>query len=613
MKKLLSVLLVLLLLVGCSSSSNKEADDNSKTEEVTNFDINDSSLSGTYFLNLLKNYSVKEKNSTKEDNEEFDAFLDEVFNEIVAEDYLLMHTKITDYKAMGLTKPEVTWGDVIYGLNTDEVSMMFDQYNKLMSFDYDSLSLRQQYDYDAFRYSLFESLCGAYFFQYDLLFSDNSSVSNGIVTNLMEFKFYDEESVEDYITLLKEVPDYIDKCIEYSKKQSENGLYHTDTMLDSEVVYIKSIVDDDGQSLIESFETNSAYQDKHDEVVSLIKYDVTSAFNTLYEYIQTLYGKAEDSDLQLCNIDSDYAEYMFIVNTSNNCSIEEMFTALCNYYFDTLHDFVEAYQANENLYDEYELFIGNNESEPLNLDGDGMLEYLRNNTSERYEKIDVDYTVSELSTLGSYTVAYYVTAPLDDLNQNIIRLNPKFTDAGTGISNYETLAHEGFPGHLYEHYCYMQTNPHKFRSTQSFIGYTEGYANLAAMDALELLDYPNSDMIYCAKFESDIFSSHVLYSIIDIAVNYLGYGVDDVADLMEKMGLVNDYAEEIYEFVISMPTVFTRYGVGFVSQYNLRENAKSELGDKFDYVSYSNAILENGPVPFTILEGAVDKYINENK
>ena len=284
MKKLLSISLVLLLLVGCSSSNYKKTDD-SINQEVTSFDINDSTLSGAYFLKLLKNYNVKEKNSTKEDNEEFDAFLDDVFNQITTSNYLYMHSNVTDYKTMGLTKPEVTWGDINYGLNIDEITIMIDQYNKLMSFDYDSLSLRQQYDYDTFKYSLLESLCGAYFCHYSLIFSDYSSVSDGIITNLMEFKFYDEESVEDYITLLKELPDYIDKCIEYSKKQSENGLYHTDTMLDSEVDYIKSIIDDDGQSLIESFETNSAFQDKHDEIASLIKYDVCSAFNTLYEYI----------------------------------------------------------------------------------------------------------------------------------------------------------------------------------------------------------------------------------------------------------------------------------------------------------------------------------------
>ena len=612
MKKLLSLFLVLLLLAGCGKTiDDKVVDDSSYNQTL---DIKNEELSGKYFLDLLKNYEVREKShDVTVDNADFNAFLDTVFNDTVTESYLFMHTSVTDYKAMGLTKPEVTWGNLEYGADNEQIESMINQYNTLLSFDYDTLTYTQQYDYDLLQYSLLETLCGLYFYEYNLIFSDSGSVSDNIITNLMEFKFYDEESVDDYIELLKDVPNYINQAIEYSKKQSENNLYHTDTMLDSEVVYIKSIIDDDGQSLIDAFKTNSEYQDKYDEVVNLIKYDVCDSFNTLYDYVLTLYGLGDDESLQLSNIDQDYAEYVFITNTSNNASLEDTFLALYTFYANTVNAFLDAYQANEDLYTEYYEFIGNNEVEPLNLDGKEMLEYLRNNTNTRYKKVDVDYTVSELSTLGSSTAGYYVTAPLDDLNQNVIRLNPNFTSVGTGISNYEILAHEGFPGHLYQNYYFMNTNPHNFRSTQTFIGYTEGYADLAAFDALELLDYPDSEMFKCAMVESTILNAHVVYSIIDMAVNYMGYDLDATKDLMDQMGLDSDYAEELYEYVISMPAIYCRYGVGFVTFYNLREKAKEELGDKFDYVSFSDTILKNGPLPFNILEGAVNEYIDENK
>ena len=612
MKKLLSLFLVLLLLAGCGKTiDDKVVDDSSYNQTL---DIKNEELSGKYFLDLLKNYEVREKShDVTVDNADFNAFLDTVFNDTVTENYLFMHTSVTDYKAMGLTKPEVTWGNLEYGVDNEQIESMINQYNTLLSFDYDTLTYTQQYDYDLLQYSLLETLCGLYFYEYNLIFSDSGSVSDNIITNLMEFKFYDEESVDDYIELLKDVPNYINQAIEYSKKQSENNLYHTDTMLDSEVVYIKSIIDDDGKSLIDAFKTNSEYQDKYDEVVNLIKYDVCDSFNTLYDYVLTLYGLGDDESLQLSNIDQDYAEYVFITNTSNNASLEDTFLALYTFYANTVNAFLDAYQANEDLYTEYYEFIGNNEVEPLNLDGKEMLEYLRNNTNTRYNKVNVDYTVSELSTLGSSTAGYYVTAPLDDLNQNVIRLNPNFTSVGTGISNYEILAHEGFPGHLYQNYYFMHTNPHNFRSTQNFIGYTEGYADLAAFDALELLDYPDSEMFKCAMVESTILNAHVVYSIIDMAVNYMGYDLDATKDLMDQMGLDSDYAEELYEYVISMPAIYSRYGVGFVTFYNLREKAKEELGDKFDYVSFSDTILKNGPLPFNILEGAVNEYIDENK
>ncbi len=611
MKKFFCILLALLMLCGCGKSvDDKIIEDD---EPIATIDIDTSEDKSLYYLNMLKDFKPIDKNKDNTtDSEDFNTFLDKVFDDVVSENYLFLHNNVTDYRAMGISKPEVTWGTLNYELNQEEIDLLVDEYNELITFDPDTLSYTQQYNYDVFRYSLLESLTGEYFYKYGLIFSDANSLSEGIITSLMEFGFYDEESVDDYITLLKEVPDYINQAIEYSKKQSEDGLYHSDTMLDAEVTYIKSIIDDDGQSLIDSFKTNSPYLDRYDEVVNIIKYDVCDAFNTLYEYVLTLYGKGDDASLQLCNIDENYAEYTLLVNTSTNGNLADVFTELFNYYADTVNAFFKAYQEDEDLYNNYLLYVSSKDSEPLNLSSKEMLEYLNNNIGERYKKIDTSYEISELTTLGSSTVGYYVSAPLDDLNRNVIRLNASKSGI-EGISAYETLAHEGFPGHLYQHCYYQQTNPHKFRSTQFFIGYTEGYADLASLDAFEMLNFPDENMITCAKIDSMTFNSHIILSIIDIAVNYMGYDLDALKDLMEEMNLSTDYAEDYYKTVISMPGVFSRYGVGFIKHYNIRENAKEELGDNFDYIAYSDAILKNGELPFVLLEGAVQEYIDENK
>ena len=77
--------------------------------------------------------------------------------------------------------------------------------------------------------------------------------------------------------------------------------------------------------------------------------------------------------------------------------------------------------------------------------------------------------------------------------------------------------------------------------------------------------------------------------------------------------LDSSMAQDLYDTVVAMPGVFVRYGVGFVNHINLRKKAMDELGDKFDFVAYDRAIIENGPLPFAILEGVVEDYINENK
>ena len=52
--KLLSILLILFILVGCGEDSSPSAEN--------------------YYLTQLKNYEVREKNSTLDDNTEFDAY-----------------------------------------------------------------------------------------------------------------------------------------------------------------------------------------------------------------------------------------------------------------------------------------------------------------------------------------------------------------------------------------------------------------------------------------------------------------------------------------------------------------------------------------------------------
>ena len=586
--KLLSILLVLLLLVGCGEDSSPSG--------------------GEYYLNQLKNYEVREKNSTLDDNAEFDAYLDTIFDELVSDNYLYMHFNVADYKAMGIEKPEVGFGHIVYGVDEEEFNKTEKQLEDLLAFDYDSLSLRQQYDYDLLHYSLLETLCGLEYSKYNLIFSSASQFSDGIVTNLMEFAMYDEESEEDFLVVLKDVPNYINEAIEYSKQQSNDGLYHSDDMLDEEISYIDNLISSNGKSIYEHYKEYDIYP----EVKEIVENEVIPSFVTLKDYLNTLYGKTKSDKLALCKIDEGYAEYTYMTSSSNNKDMEDIYTELIELYFDWIYNFVSIYQDDENILDNYEEFLKNDEV--LNLNAEDLLEYLRNNSSKRYEYLEnANYVVSSLDTLGNTTLGYYVSPPIDNLNQNVIRVNAKVDSDSYGqMSVFEVMAHEGFPGHLYQNIYFQQRNPHKFRVTQSFVGYTEGYADLAAYDALEMLDIPE-EYKGIARIDSITFNSHIIYSIVDLGVNYFGWSVNTLAKKLDKMMLDGTQAQELYDVVVAMPGVFVRYGVGIVSHLNLRKKAMDELGDKFDFVAYDRAIIENGPLPFAILEGVVEDYINENK
>lgn len=586
--KLLSILLILFILVGCGEDSSPSAEN--------------------YYLTQLKNYEVREKNSTLDDNTEFDAYLDTIFDELVSDNYLYMHFNVADYKAMGIEKPEVGFGHIVYGVDQEEFNKTEKQLEDLLAFDYDSLSLRQQYDYDLLHYSLLETLCGLEYSKYNLIFSSSSQFCDGIVTNLMEFAIYDEESEEDFLAVLKDVPNYINEAIEYSKQQSNDGLYHSDDMLDEEISYIDNLISSNGRSIYEHYKEYDIYP----EVKELVENEVIPAFVTLKEYLNTLYGKTKSDKLALTKINNGYAEYTYITNTSNNGDMYAIYTQLIEVYSDWVNNFINAYQNNEHILEDYEDFL--NDDKAINLSAEDMLEYLRNNSSKRYEYLeDANYVVSSLDTLGDSTLGYYVSPPIDNLNQNVIRVNAKINNEEYDqMSVFEVMAHEGFPGHLYQNIYFQQKNPHKFRATQSFIGYTEGYADLAAMDAIDMLNVDDGYKAV-AKLNSITFNSHLLLSIVDLGVNYFGWDVNTIGNKLEKLFLDKAIAQPLYDMVVAMPGTFVRYGVGYVSHLNLRKKAMDELGDKFDFVAYDRAIIENGPLPFAILEGVVEDYINENK
>lgn len=599
-KKLLILLICLFLLFGCSASSENGGASNNTASESEDL--------GLYYLNQLKNYEAREKDSTLEDNAEFDAYLDQVFLDAVSDNYLFMIQNVDDYKALGIEKPEVSLGHISYDYDEDEVNEIIKQLDDLLAFDYNTLSLRQQYDYDMYHYSLLETLCSIYYNKYDLIFSKSNSFAENLMIVFMEFNLDSEEDEQDYLKLLACLPEYINEAISYCDLQMENGLFHSDEMLNTEIDYLNTLIENNCSSLSQTFKDS----DIANEIDAAISDYLIPSFTTLRDYLKTLLGKSE-SALPLCEIDQNYAEYIYLASSSNNEPIDTMFDELVAYYTDSINAVVEDYQKNENLLEDYDAFI-NQDLEPFNLSGKDLLEYLRNNTYQRYEYLDdIDYTVSELDTLGSSTAGYFVVPPVDNQNRNVIRINTNSSSNFSSMELIEALAHEGFPGHLYENAYYQRTNPHPFRATNSFIGYTEGYADLASMDAISLLNFDDESYLDVALIDSITFNDHVIISIIDLGVNYYGWDLDTLSEKLEELGLSSSYASYFYDTVTSMPGLFTNYGLGFISHLNLRNMAMQELGDKFDYVEYSNTILENGALPFAILKKAVENYINETK
>ncbi|MBQ1396558.1 MAG: DUF885 domain-containing protein [Eubacterium sp.] len=576
---------------------------------------------GTDYFKLMKEYQAPEKNyGNTADDAAFDEFLDKVFREGMEADFMTMHFSVVDYKSYGIEKPTVDLGEIAYAFDQENFDYMEDQLKELQSFDYSKLSLRQQYDYDALEYSLYETLASLPYYRYNFLFSSGSNIPEALTGNFTDYTFYDAESVDDYLTCLADVDRYLDDCLTYTDAQAKDGLPPMDSWIDYTEDTCKGVLNKtEDNALITTFDERidalsflddsqkAAYKEKNKGIVLD---EVLPAYKKVQEQIETYRGKADAEDYVLCNLDKDYAELTYMLAGSSNDGMDEIFQGIK----DHLSEMEASYS--DLLYDDkaqalYEKASGG-QVEPLELVSRECLDYLKGALKSYYPDLgDVEYDVQELDpdTAPATAVAYYWSSPVDNQDQNIIRTNPN--NMIPGFETYGTLAHEGFPGHLYQHVFYQRTDPHEFRSVISFIGYTEGWAVNAQKYAFRFGGIDNDVAADALYFEDAYYFA--LYSIVDIGVNYYGWTAEDVLDYFRKESvffqLERSDAKEIRDFMIEMPGVYCSYGLGSMQFAALEESTKKAMGDKFDYPAYHEVLMKHGPQPFQILRSAVDDYI----
>ena len=140
---------------------------------------------------------------------------------------------------------------------------------------------------------------------------------------------------------------------------------------------------------------------------------------------------------------------------------------------ETMNDVIDS--EIRKLYDMYPYLMSMDDSVQIELsDPTDILEYLRTHMDEFPKGPEVTYKASYLdpSVANEGIIAYYMQPPVDDIVNNVIKINGGGIDDDNSL--YATLAHEGFPGHLFQITWYLDTKPNLLNTQLSTIGYTEG-------------------------------------------------------------------------------------------------------------------------------------------
>ena len=549
-------------------------------------------------------------------SDEFSDHLYDEWKETVESDYLTMHSSVYDWRELGLTKPEVTFGDISIDSFRETVSYAEEALEKLHEFDIEELDETEWHDYMAFEAYLENSIDMYSYPEFQFMFRPFTGYLINVIDYFADFMFYEKQDVEDYLTLIEELPSYIDQMKKFTEAQAKEGYFlddlgYTDAMSELNEMIEKG----ENCPLVVNFENNidgfdgisdaekAEYKERNR---TLISESIIPAIRDVRAFLSELKGSRSVQSGALIEYEPgegtadglEYYKALVKYSASSSDSLENIFDYLTKAITES-YDYLDWLFENDTEFTSPGKIAGMESIEDV-------LSYLRANMQGFPEGPDVDYTPSYLPPgSNDFAMAYYIPAPVDNIRQNIIRVNKQNTNDLNTL--YYVLAHEGFPGHLYQFTWYQASEGYKpLRHELTFMGYEEGWANYVERTMLlrSGLDKTSAEYLYLSEI-----LSFMIYAASDIAVNGLGYDQEELSEYIENVGFDPAYAEELYELSVEMPGSYIPYGYGAARFLEFRERAEQALGDDFDEEEFHEVLLTYGPRPFELVEEDFEAYV----
>ena len=554
-------------------------------------------------------------------DEEFTKFLDDYVIEVVSQDYLSTHVYFENPSNYGIefTSDEVNLGEVEY--TQEDKQLIEDTKEKLLSFDRDLLSAINQDNYDQLLYDLDLQLA---YMADDMaylgsLFGPMSGFYSSIVTTLVDFVIRDENDLNNYIALINSLPDYLDKVIAYTDKQAANGTLMIN--FDSVLEYCQNIVDDDGtiyESLMAKVDSLDIDESSKENYRLQLDEAYHNSFIAMYEgiisYLNDLEKNSSNNELGLAHLPNGKAYYELLVKdkAGKDISVKELEELMQDLLVDNLTVMMTIIQNNPESYESFDLNMQTSFSSY-----DEILNFLENNVTKNFPSVgNLTYEVAGINPLiaSSGTAAYFNIPAIDQTTPKQIRVNTLDSSLDiSGLSTYITLAHEGLPGHMYQYAYNYQNRDSLFAKVNSNLAFTEGYAVYASYEALDYLS--EIDPNHLALYKANEMIIYAILVLSDIGINYHGYDLEEFKEFITQAGLqlTEEGYQAQYEQLRDDPGAFIPYYAGYKQIMDLKEEAQETLGNKFDEVSFNQALLDSGNVPFIVVESHVENYISNNE
>lgn len=538
-----------------------------------------------------------------EDNR-FQKFTREMFLSEICSNTLSLHYTLANPSSYGIRDYPISLGTLSKQSHLASMAALENYQNTLRQFAREDLSPQNQLTYDILQDYLSSSQEGAAYYLYQEPLSPTLGVQAQLPVLFAEYTFRTKQDIEDYLQLLTQVPAYFDSIIAFEKEKSRAGLFMSDTCVKDILLqcdsflrseqenYLKQIFDEQIDAFTNlSVDEKLSYKQQNAHILSSC---VLPAYEDLMNQLAKLLGSGKNSQ-GLCYLPEGKAYYEYLVHTTtgDNSDIPSIEARIKEEVVKTSEHLRTLLQEDSGLTSvSLENFPPKKPEE--------LLAALQKVISADFPapaaaNCQIKYVPSSLEEYLS--PAFYLIPPIDLLSNNVIYINN--SSDYNALELYTTLAHEGYPGHLYQTTFFESQNKEPLRSILNYGGYVEGWATYAEMNT-----YPTwSESPLLASFYQQNRSLMLgLSSLLDIGIHYHGYSRSEVAEFLTNFGITQETSDALYNTILEAPANYLKYYVGYLNFTDLQTYLKDILGSHFTLKEYHARVLTIGPCSFSILK-----------
>jgi len=448
---------------------------------------------------------------------------------------------------------------------------------------------------------------------------------NGVHTRLADLPnavpFDSVPHYQDYISRLHQIPRVLEQTTEVMRQGEKDHLMPPKLILERLPGQCDGIIAANPfLEPIKKFPTEFSEQDKKrltDEITKSANDDVIPAYRKFAEFLRTEYDPKGRTELTIESLADGKRRYAEAVKTMTTVNVPpadvheiglkevaritaEMTKLAQTQGYKDLASFREAVNndpkwkptSEQQILDDYKKYI--HQMEPKLPELFGLL-----------PKSPV--TVEPIPDFAKAAATHYVQGTPDGKRPGRVVVAVSNPTKRTLVDDEAVAYHEGVPGHhLQISIAQTLEGLPKFRLHGFFTAYAEGWALYSEVLGKEIGFYQDPVSDY-GRLNSEMLRAVRL--VVDTGIHDKKWSRQQVIDYMHANDINDALAQTETDRYIAWPGQALAYKMGQLTILKLRDEAKRQLGEKFDLKAFHDEILNGGSMPLDLLQERVEAWI----